>query len=131
MPDGALRTGVVGFMDSDGWFYIVDRKKDMINASGYKVWPREVEDVLYGHDAVREAAVVGVPHEYRGETVKAYVSLKAGQSVEQQDLIAFCKERMAAYKYPREIEFVDELPKTASGKVLRRELRDAAAKATS
>ena len=131
MPDGALRTGDVGFMDSDGWFYIVDRKKDMINASGYKVWPREVEDVLYAHDAVREAAVVGVPHEYRGETVKAYVSLKAGQSVEQQDLIAFCKERMAAYKYPREIEFVDELPKTASGKVLRRELRDAAAKATS
>ncbi|MDP9347508.1 MAG: long-chain fatty acid--CoA ligase [Actinomycetota bacterium] len=131
MPDGALRTGDVGFMDKDGWFYIVDRKKDMINASGYKVWPREVEDVLYAHDAVREAAVVGVPHEYRGETVKAFVSLKQGQSVNEQELIAFCKERMAAYKYPREIDFVDELPKTASGKVLRRELRDEATKATS
>jgi long-chain acyl-CoA synthetase len=76
LPGGALRTGDVGFMDADGWFYLVDRKKDQINASGYKVWPREVEDVLYGHEAVREAAVVGVPDEYRGETVKAFVSLK-------------------------------------------------------
>jgi long-chain acyl-CoA synthetase len=129
MPDGALRTGDVGFMDPEGWFYIVDRKKDMINASGYKVWPREVEDVLYAHDAVLEAAVVGVPHEYRGETVKAFVSLRPGQNVDADALIAFCKERMAAYKYPREIEFVEELPKTASGKVLRRELRDQGSKA--
>jgi len=111
-------------MDADGWFYIVDRKKDMINVSGYKVWPREVEDVLYGHEAVREVAVVGVPDEYRGENVKAFVSLKQGASVEADALIAFCKERMAAYKYPRRVEFVDELPKTASGKILRRELRD-------
>jgi long-chain acyl-CoA synthetase len=95
------------------------------------VWPREVEDVLYGHEAVREAAVVGVPDEYRGETVKAFVSLKPGAEVDAETLIAFCKERMAAYKYPRQIEFIDELPKTASGKVLRRELRDReAAKAT-
>jgi long-chain acyl-CoA synthetase len=129
MPDGALRTGDVGFMDPEGWFYIVDRKKDMINASGYKVWPREVEDVLYAHEAVREAAVVGMPDEYRGETVKAFVSLRAGQNVDADTLIAFCKERMAAYKYPREIEFVEELPKTASGKVLRRELRDQGSKA--
>ena len=98
----------------------------MIVAAGYKVWPREVEDVLYGHKAVREAAVVGIPDPYRGETVKAYVSLVAGESVDEQALIAYCKERMAAYKYPREIEFVDELPKTASGKILRRELRDQA-----
>ena len=78
LPGGELLTGDVGFMDEDGWFYVVDRKKDMINASGYKVWPREVEDVLYSHPAVHEAAVVGVPDEYRGETVKAYVSLKPG-----------------------------------------------------
>jgi long-chain acyl-CoA synthetase len=126
IPAGQLHTGDVGFMDEDGWFYLVDRKKDQINASGYKIWPREVEDVLYGHEAVREAAVVGVPDEYRGETVKAFVSLKPGQSVDEQALISFCKERLAAYKYPRQIEFVEELPKTASGKILRRELRDAA-----
>jgi long-chain acyl-CoA synthetase len=124
LPGGALRTGDVGFMDADGWFYLVDRKKDQINASGYKVWPREVEDVLYGHPAVREAAVVGVPDEYRGETVKAFVSLKEGASAGEQELIAFCKERMAAYKYPRQVEIIDEIPKTATGKVLRRELRD-------
>ena len=126
IPEGRLHTGDVGFMDEDGWFYLVDRKKDQINASGYKVWPREVEDVLYGHPAVHEAAVVGVPHEYRGETVKAYVSLKGGRSAEPDELVAFCKERMAAYKYPREVEIVDELPKTASGKILRREMRDQA-----
>jgi long-chain acyl-CoA synthetase len=124
IPSGHLHTGDVGLMDERGWFYIVDRKKDMINAAGYKVWPREVEDALYAHDAVREAAVVGVPDAYRGETVKAFVSLKAGAQVDADELISFCRERMAAYKYPRQVEFVDELPKTASGKVLRRELRD-------
>ncbi len=123
LPGGSLHTGDVGYMDAEGWFYIVDRKKDQINAGGYKVWPREVEDVLYEHDAVREAAVVGVPDEYRGETVKAFVSLRAGKSVSEEDLIAFTKERMAAYKYPRQIEFLDEVPKTVTGKVLRRELR--------
>ncbi len=78
IPGGALHTGDVGFMDEQGWFYLVDRTKDQINAAGYKIWPRDVEDVLYGHDAVREVAVIGVPDEYRGETVKAFVSLKAG-----------------------------------------------------
>jgi long-chain acyl-CoA synthetase len=125
LPGGELRTGDVGFMDADGWFYLVDRKKDMINAAGYKVWPREVEDVLYGHPAVREAAVVGVPDEYRGETVKAFVSLRPGESVTEAELIDYCKANMAAYKYPRSIEFIDELPKTTTGKVLRRELRGA------
>jgi len=125
IPGGELFTGDVGFMDSNGWFYIVDRKKDQINASGYKVWPREVEDVLYEHSAVREAAVIGIPDDYRGETVKAFVSLRPGESVTEAVLIAFCKERMAAYKYPREIEFIDELPKTVTGKILRRELRAA------
>ncbi|GAA4471304.1 hypothetical protein GCM10023094_01800 [Rhodococcus olei] len=124
IPGGELRTGDVGFMDSDGWFYVVDRKKDMINASGYKVWPREVEDVLYSHPAVREAAVVGVPDEYRGETVKAYVSLRNGESVDADELVAYCKTQMAAYKYPRQVEFVVDLPKTVTGKILRRELRD-------
>lgn len=124
IPDGVLYTGDVGFVDGEGWFYVVDRKKDQINAAGYKIWPREVEDVLYSHPAVREAAVVGVPDDYRGESVKAFVSLRAGQSVDEPELIEFCKERMAAYKYPREIEILDELPKTSSGKILRRELRD-------
>ncbi|ADG89566.1 class I adenylate-forming enzyme family protein [Thermobispora bispora] len=124
LPGGELRTGDVGFMDEDGWFYLVDRKKDMINAAGYKVWPREVEDVLYEHPAVREAAVVGVPDEYRGETVKAFVSLKPGAQATEEELIEFCRARMAAYKYPRMIEFLDELPKTPTGKILRRELRN-------
>ena len=123
LPGGELRTGDVGFMDADGWFYLVDRKKDMINASGYKVWPREVEDVLYGHPAVREAAVVGVPDAYRGETVKAFVSLKPGAEATPAELVAYCKEQMAAYKYPRSIELMAELPKTATGKILRRGLR--------
>ncbi|HEY7047263.1 MAG TPA: AMP-binding protein, partial [Jatrophihabitantaceae bacterium] len=88
LPGGALHTGDVGYMDADGWFYLIDRKKDQINAGGYKVWPREVEDVLYQHEAVREAAVVGVPDAYRGETVKAYVSLRPGQTATAEDLIA-------------------------------------------
>jgi long-chain acyl-CoA synthetase len=123
LPGGALHTGDVGYMDADGWFYLVDRKKDQINAGGYKVWPREVEDVLYQHEAVREAAVVGVPDAYRGETVKAFVSLRPGKTATATELIAFCREHMAAYKYPRQVEFLDELPKTVSGKLLRRELR--------
>jgi long-chain acyl-CoA synthetase len=124
LPGGRLLTGDIGFMDADGWVYVVDRKKDMINASGFKVWPREVEDVLYTHPKVREAVVVGVPDPYRGETVKAYVSVQSGAVADPQDLIAYCKERLAAYKYPRDLEILEKLPKTVSGKVLRRELRD-------
>lgn len=122
-PDGELRTGDIGFMDERGWLYVVDRKKDMINASGFKVWPREVEDVLYTHPAVREAAVVGVPDGYRGETVKAYISLRPGADTDPDELAVYCKERLAAYKYPRQVEILPDLPKTASGKILRRELR--------
>lgn len=121
--DGWLHTGDIGVMDADGWLYLVDRKKDMINAAGYKVWPREVEDVLYTHPAVREAAVVGVPDAYRGETVKAVLSLKAGADVTTAEIIQHCRERMAAYKAPRVVEFIPELPKTVTGKILRRELR--------
>lgn len=123
--DGKFYTGDVAKIDAQGWCYIVDRKKDLINVSGYKVWPRDVEDVLYQHPGVREAAVIGIPDEYRGETVKAFVSLNdayAGK-VEADALIAFCKERMAAYKYPRIIEILDDLPKTPTGKILRRQLR--------
>jgi long-chain acyl-CoA synthetase len=123
VENGFLRTGDVGFMDKAGWFYLVDRKKDMINAGGYKVWPREVEDVLYSHSAVREAAVIGIPDDYRGETIKAIVSLKEGASATAQDLIAYCRERMSAYKCPRIVAFMDDLPKTNTGKILRRSLR--------
>lgn len=123
MPHGRLYTGDVGFMNEDGWFFVVDRLKDQINAAGYKIWPREVEDVLYEHPDVHEAAVVGVPDPYRGETVKAFVSLRPGAHATDRELIAHCRERLAAYKYPREIEFLAELPKTPTGKLLRRELR--------
>ncbi len=122
---GYFRTGDVAIMDERGWFYLVDRKKDMIIASGFKVWPREVEDTLYQHPAVKEAAVIGVPDHYRGETVKAFVALKEGYAgrVQPAEIIQFCKDRMAAYKYPRQVEFVPEIPKTATGKFLRRQLR--------
>ena len=124
--DGWLYTGDVGKMDDDGWFYVVDRKKDMINVSGYKVWPRDVEDVIYQHPGVKEAAVVGVPDPYRGETVKAFVALKEGMEgpVRPEEIISFCKSRMAAYKYPRQVEIVSEIPKTLTGKFLRRVLRE-------
>jgi len=124
-----LRTGDVGFVDEAGWFYLVDRAKDMIIASGFKVWPREVEEVLYLHPAVREAAVVGIADAYRGETIKAVVSLKPGHDADADTIKAFVKERMAAYKYPRVVEIVDELPKTTSGKIMRRMLKPAAAAA--
>src|SRR5579885_2812074 len=122
--NGWFRTGDVAIMDRQGWFYIVDRKKDMIIASGFKVWPREVEDTLYRHPAVREAAVIGTPDAYRGETVKAFVALKEGAAAEGEELIGFCRERLSVYKCPREVAFVAELPKTATGKILRRALRE-------
>jgi len=124
MPGGRLFTGDIGMMDADGWFFVIDRKKDQINASGYKVWPREVEDVLYEHPAVREAAVIGVPDPYRGETVRAFVSLRPGASASEGELVSFCRDRLASYKCPREVRFEAELPKTSSGKLLRRSLRD-------
>lgn len=122
--DGFFLTGDVGLMDEAGWFYIIDRTKDMIIASGFKVWPREVEDVLYQHPAVREAAVVGIKDTYRGETVKAFIALNEGMRTEPKEIISFCKERLAAYKYPRELEIIDEIPKTVTGKFLRRALKD-------
>lgn len=123
--DGWLRTGDVAVIDDAGWIYLVDRIKDQINVSGYKVWPREVEDALYEHPDVLEAAVVGRPDDYRGETVVAYVSLRSGRTAAPDDLIAFTRERLAAYKAPRIVHIIGDLPKTHTGKIQRRLLRDA------
>ena len=136
IPDGWLRTGDLARMDEDGYFYIVDRKKDVINAAGFKVWPREVEDTLYRHPWVRLAAVIGVPDSYRGETVKAVVALKedirTGSEEEvKQELVAFCRRELAAYKVPRVVELRDSLPISAAGKVLKRELRQSSDNAPS
>jgi long-chain acyl-CoA synthetase len=124
--DGWIYTGDVGKMDENGWFYVLDRKKDMIVASGFKVWPRDVEDIIYQHPGVKETAVVGISDPYRGETVKAFVTPKEGMeaSLTPEAIIAFCKERMAAYKYPRKVEILPEIPKTPTGKFLRRKLRE-------
>jgi long-chain acyl-CoA synthetase len=117
-------TGDIGFVDEQGWFYIVDRKKDQINVSGFKVWPREVEDTLYGHPAVAECAVVGMPHSYRGEEVCAFIVRRAGQPVLEEEIREFCSHHLARFKVPGVVKFVSELPRTASGKILRRLLRD-------
>ena len=122
--DGWFHSGDIAVMDEAGWFYLVDRKKDVIIASGFKVWPREVEDVLYSHPSVREAAVVGVTDPYRGETVKAYVSLKSDASVEVDILVSHCRDKLASYKAPRMVEILDDLPKTVTGKIQRNVLRD-------
>jgi long-chain acyl-CoA synthetase len=123
LTNGWLHSGDVGFFDEDGWFYLVDRKKDMISASGFKVWPREVEDVIYGFPGVREAAVVGVADPYRGETVLAFVSAKPEAVIDVTALLRFCRERLAAYKCPRDIRVLEDLPKTESGKIMRNTLR--------
>ena len=121
---GWFHSGDIGTFDDDGYYYIVDRKKDMIIRGGFNVYPREVEEVLYGHESITEAAVIGIPHESHGEEVKAVVSVKLGSSVSPDDIIAYCKEHLAAYKYPRVVEIIDELPKGPTGKILKRELRD-------
>ncbi len=120
--EGWLYTGDIAKMDEDGYFYIVDRKKDLIIASGYNIVPREVEEVLFEHPKVQEAIVAGVPHPKRGETVKAYIVLKPGETATEEEIIAFCKERLAPYKVPKMVEFRTELPKSAVGKLLRRVL---------
>ncbi len=124
--DGWLHTGDIAYMDEDGYFYIVDRKKDMINVGGLKVWPREVEEVAYGHEAVRMAAAVGVHDDFHGESPKLFVVLKEGYrgKVSEADMISFMKGKLAPYKVPKFVEFKDELPTTLVGKVLRRKLRE-------
>ena len=121
---GWFHTGDLGYVDEDGYLFIVDRKKDLVIRGGYNVYPREVEEVLYTHPKVAEAAVVGIPHPRLGEELKAYVQLKPGSSLGEEELIAFTKERLAAYKYPRVIEFWDELPKLATGKIAKEPLRE-------
>ncbi|MEH7246378.1 long-chain fatty acid--CoA ligase [Neobacillus niacini] len=121
--DGWLFTGDIAKMDEEGYFYILDRKKDMIIASGYNIYPREIEEIIYQHEAVEEAIVVGKPDAYRGETVKAFVKLKVGTTVSPEQLIEFAKHYLAPYKVPKEIEFLSELPKSSVGKLLRRMLR--------
>ncbi|HET9488917.1 MAG TPA: AMP-binding protein [Methylomirabilota bacterium] len=125
MRDGWLRTGDIACMDDEGYFRVVDRSKDVINTAGFKVWPREVEETLYAHPAVKVAAVVGVPDDYRGEAVKAYVVLRDGPGTPPSAaaIIDFCRERLTPYKAPRIVEFRSELPMTTTGKLLRRELR--------
>jgi long-chain acyl-CoA synthetase len=120
--DGWFHTGDMATVDDDGYFFIVDRKKELIIRGGYNVYPREIEEVLYEHPAVREAAVVGVPHASLGEEVGAAISLKDGAEASEDEIRAFAKERVAAYKYPRQIWFVEELPKGPTGKVLKREI---------
>ena len=122
--DGWFRSGDVGRWDADGYLYIVDRKKDMILTGGENVYPREIEEVLYEHPAVVEAAVIGAPDPKWGEKIVAVVCAREGAAVEAEDLIVFCRERIASYKKPRHVVFIDALPKNASGKVLKRELRD-------
>jgi long-chain acyl-CoA synthetase len=126
LRDGWLYTGDIARVDEDGYLYIVDRKKDLIIASGYNIYPRDIEEVIYEHPAVQEAVVVGVPDPYRGETVKAYVVLKAGKEATEEEIIDYCRQNLAAYKVPKLIEFRSELPKTNVGKILRRALREEA-----
>lgn len=124
LRDGWLFTGDIAKVDEDGYLYIVDRKKDLIIASGYNVYPRDIEEVLYEHPSVQEAVVIGVPDAYRGETIKAVLVLKVGKSAKEEEIVQYCKENLSAYKVPKIIEFRDELPKTGVGKILRRALRE-------
>jgi len=129
LRDGWLHTGDLAKMDDDGYFYIVDRQKDMIIAGGFNIYPREIEDVLFEHEKVLEAAVIGVDDEYRGETVKAFIVPKPGEKLSESDISRFCRERLAPFKVPKLIEFRESLPKSNIGKVLRRKLKEQEAKA--
>ena len=119
-----FRTGDLAVVDEEGYFRIVGRKKDMINSGGLKVFPDEVDALLMAHEAVLEAATIGIPHPTHGETVKSFVVLQPGRTLSREDLLAYCRESLAKYKVPREVEFLDELPKSSVLKILRRELRD-------
>ena len=124
LRDGWLYTGDIARMDEDGYFYIMARKKDMILCSGYNVYPRDVEEVLYQHPKIQEACVLGVPDPYRGETVKAFVVLKGGSESSPEEIIAYCRQNMARYKAPTIVEFRKELPRSHVGKILRKVLRE-------
>jgi len=124
LTDGWLHTGDIGQADEDGYIYIVDRKKDMIIAGGFNIYPREVDEVLYQHPKIAEAVTVGIPDEYRGETVKAFVVLKPGETITEKEITEFCRTKLAAYKVPKLVEFRENIPKSAVGKILRKILRD-------
>ncbi len=124
LRDGWLYTGDIARMDEDGYFYIVDRKKDMIIAGGFNIYPREIDEVLFEHPKVKEAVAVGMPDKYRGETVKAFIVLRDGETATEKEIIDFCRERLTRYKVPTQVEFRPELPKTLVGKILRRALRE-------
>jgi long-chain acyl-CoA synthetase len=124
LADGWLRSGDAGYMDEDGYVYVHDRIKDMIISGAENIYPAEVESAIYGHDAIAEAAVIGVPDETWGEAVKAVVVLKPGAELDPADLIAWTKTRIASYKAPKSVDVVSELPKNGAGKVLRRAIRD-------
>lgn len=124
LEGGWYHTGDIGFFDEDGYLTLVDRKKDLIIASGYNISPVEIDNVLFDHPKILEACVIGVPDKYRGETVKAFIVVKPGEALTEEEVINHCKENLAAYKIPKLIEFVDELPKSAVGKILRRKLRE-------
>ena len=123
LKDGWFLTGDIATVDEEGYFTIVDRKKDMIISGGFNIYPREVDEVLFAHPKVLEACAIGVPNSHSGERIKAYIVLKPGETATEQEIIAYCKERMAAYKAPKYVEFIDVLPKSAIGKILRKELR--------
>ncbi|MRR18325.1 MAG: long-chain fatty acid--CoA ligase, partial [Deltaproteobacteria bacterium] len=124
MTDGWLKTGDVGQMDEDGYITLVDRKKDLIIAGGFNIYPREVDEVLCRHASVAEAVTVGIPDAYRGETVKVFVVLKQGQKATEKEIINFCKDKLAPYKVPKIVEFRESIPKSAVGKILRKMMRE-------
>ncbi len=124
LKDGWLYTGDIGFFDEDGYLTIVDRKKDMIIAGGYNIFPREVDEILFEHPKILEACTIGVPDRYRGETVKSFVVPKPGESLTEEEIVKYCQDRLAAYKIPKKIEFLESLPKSAIGKILRREIKE-------
>ena len=124
LKNGWLHTGDIGVFNEAGNITIVDRKKDMIIASGFNIFPNEIDDVLFSHPKILEACTIGVPDEYRGETVKAYVVVRPGDSLTEQEVTDFCKDRLTAYKVPKQIVFIDAIPKSAVGKILRRAMKD-------
>jgi long-chain acyl-CoA synthetase len=126
LQNGWLSTGDIAYMDQEGYFFIVDRKKDMILSAGYNVYPREVEEVLYQHPKVLEASVIGLPDGLRGEKITAYIVLKPGESAKPAEIRAFCRDRLAPYKQPRTVVFRNSLPKSLAGKILRRKLKEEA-----
>ena len=123
LRNGWLHTGDMGYMDESGYLFIMDRSKDMIISGGENIYPREIEEVLVRHPAVREVAVIGVPDPQWGEAIKAMVSLVPGQTITEEELVSFCKANIASYKKPKSVDFVDDLPKNNYGKILKRELR--------